>query len=438
MLPTKSNLIERIDAIRKEINEISNGMSRFQDWAKSKYGQSQGLTNSSLSNTRTFLDRELTDGYPDYEGHIKKSLKRIDQFERAKNEFLAFVTENDYYRDWARNEHAQRFCNQIWYGYFFYLSRTVTDPHLARVVLKINEYGDVFLKNLPDDTSTDYEGQFSLVNDDAIFFDLKADRKDARLHIKVSVREKPKEISLGAYISFQEGYIITGSIVLQLLEEVEMDKAISTILSYKQNKKDFDAIPFPIRKYLSHKSINYSKIPNNIHSINGLNSHIKNYEQTQNRQTLFFDEECPILFISSPTNSIDEERHRANRQSILNLMERVNEEFPNLKIEYSGRERLEIPNNAAFKRNIQLLRRTKFFVLLYTGTDTASATLVELGLALGVCQSVIIYYKEDTFPKHIEFLSKGHGHVSTYPILGIQKSLNLICETLISEIKNKL
>ena len=51
---------------------------------------------------------------------------------------------------------------------------------------------------------------------------------------------------------------------------------------------------------------------------------------------------------------------------------------------------------------LQDLRKTRFFVLIYTKTDIGSYSLVQLGWALAHCKVVLVFYEEGSISEHVK------------------------------------
>lgn len=409
----------RIQKARKDIKN-NGGNEAFSKFVKSEKGKYSGFSKSNISYILSEINKQ-TDG------------KNLESFEEKVKELeLAILDFIEYRRKTINN-----FYNTRWYLYSFYSrpSRNVMAA-LSRVVLSIDTFGKVYVKN--HDGNRDYEGTFQLVKNRLLFFDLQHIRKsESRVHMKIVSSESPKEISLGGFISYEDESIHSGTCIIEHKGVYKDEPSLLPQLFSTQGKDFFSEVPYPIRRYLSLKSQNHLKIPNDNFTINDLEDFMRNTQQ--NKKGLFFDYDNPEVFISSPTDSISPGNHKENSKTISSIINSVKKKLVSSDIhitfKYPGQENEEDVNEEGGidriqeyrKRIIKVmddLKRTRFFILIYN-EKAISRSLIELGWALAYCKAVLVLYKNDSkFPNNISVLedSKKLSYFKMYPFQDLKEN----------------
>lgn len=425
-----NKIIERIKAVEKTLESANMNFSSFFIAQKQTDPTVfKGIDNTRISKMKKLLTSFIDSGNPSYnlKGALFQFEEKIERIEKA------------YRPDFIQNKSVpspseqEGFIGKSWYLYFFYIkpgSKKI-DPSLGRAVLHIDSElprnKNVLCENvIQDGVSKNYEGSFDYIDGDnevkMVYFDLKAlptkNKKNyTRLHIKISCLGHEDEISLGAYITYEHNKITTGSVVLSLIKDDEpVQNLSSAILSHNKQPDEFlNATPLAIRQYLSLKSFNYSKIANTVHTLYDLEKMVT--DRHFKRNLFFFDEQVPIVYISTPITSLNNDTKQNNNTAINNLVNL-------LKVKYDNNIAIEYPkwsdNNVGFKQKFkkfkESIKRTRFYVLIITEIDQGSLALTELGLALAYCKNIIIYYKANSISSRLRALGSLGDYIYTIEI----------------------
>ena len=429
MKDKSEDLKSRIDNGRKQIQKAGSYRD-FYAFIKRQKGNYSGLSSPNISNLKKDIDEETNSDV------LEEYSFRVETFEEAVDKYLKSKVSN-----------AVRFHNTRWYAYFFY-NFAEDQARLGRAVLSIDGDGHVKLENVKDNVSTNYEGTFELVGDYVAFYDLEGNREGAKIHIKILTGEKPREISIGTYTSFERQQVTSGAIVF---EHKTDEREILTPGAFTYSKDpEFKNIPEEIRKFLSLKSLNHIKVPQNIYSYIGLQEFNVNYPRRRNKRKLFFDVDEPILFLSSPSYSLQPEKHE-QKSAVLNdiiskLRKNLGRDNIPIQIHYPGsydvnrgRRRLNSAKKAILD-NFEMLKRTKFFVLIYD-SNAVSTSLIELGWALAHCPVVLIFYNEvEGFPEVITTISNSRRYslLDTKRIRSMEEDKDFITAQIEFEVRDHL
>jgi len=139
-----------------QIQSLPGGMGRF--WQALRDRQLiehiRGISRASIQNLNTDLERLVS------KDNAKQELppRDTDKLQRLFQACAAYLQSQP---TPALDEVKSRFVNQVWYLYFFYNYKR-THLGLARVVLRIDAHGTVYLDNLPDQNSEHYTGTFDI------------------------------------------------------------------------------------------------------------------------------------------------------------------------------------------------------------------------------------------------------------------------------------
>ena len=95
---------------------------------------------------------------------------------------------------------------------------------------------------------------------------------------------------------------------------------------------------------------------------------------------------------------------------------------------------------------IQRLQTTRFFILIYTRSEKASFSLVELGWALAHAKVIMIFYEKHSVSERIETLDaindsladKNNKRMHVKEITDVKTSFDEICNEIEKNIKNNL
>lgn len=163
-----------------------------------------------------------------------------------------------------------------WFLYFLYATdRTDRRLKLARTILKVFTNLSVEMTNLVEAQSEDYYGKCWQIQKSSVWcFDLtNKPRPQAtrELHFKVDYPNKKYEILFGAYTTYDQKNIYSGSLVLEkitekVLERVKSKEKTDTLAPLKfffadESREKFDALPEAIQNFLAVKSENFYRVP---------------------------------------------------------------------------------------------------------------------------------------------------------------------------------
>jgi|GEM_PF-5922835 len=331
-----------------------------------------------------------------------QSAKTMEQLEALSKHVEEYrIHTSNFYN--INNSYAHNFFQTQYYLYFFYArKRNIPKVMLGRAILRIDGIGNAEIKNI-DDGSEDYEGRFELINEHVMFLDFKAAESKSRLHLKIETTTTPRPYSIGLSLGYENKEIIGGTLILELRPNDE------NLIAGKFTHLDdeFYDIDECIRRYLSLKRHNQIKAPSDIHSSDALCNFFQGY--MRNKKTNFFDAHNPIMFISTPTDSIAGDDHISKKTVILKLIDKLKEEFTQygvisgrnfkMDVRYPGEDNLKDKSPLEIleikKRQIkdfELIERTKFFILIFE-KEVVSKALIELGMAMNNAECVWIFIK---------------------------------------------
>jgi hypothetical protein len=346
----------------------------------------------------------------DAETHFKKLNKWCDKGGELDGTVLE---ELDFY-----NEKARRFCKwaktylesikgdfdigQKFYLYFMYFDRYFAEPQLGRAVLEIVDYNKAKCDNLS--TGKTYDGHFHSLAGHYIFELTSAD--DIGLHIKAGhFKPEKDEIFLGAYITYEDEHIVTGSVVLEKCDEAE---PVPIALSWFNNSVEFNGVHESIKRFLSIRKHCYQKIPNKITSKIDLSKFLNHYNEDWTNR--FFELKKPTMFVALHTNSIQMGDNFHEIENIAKKISDLKEEYKHgIEVNYfDGSSPSPNGESDNLLLSMRLLTRTRLFVIILNETTQHSFALVQLGWAIAHCKQVLVIYKEGCVSdmlKHLVYLN---------------------------------
>lgn len=453
MLETLNDILGRLKDVHKKLRANGYNWSVVFDLEKGN-PDFKGLSDSTVSRMKTELENiknqlhektgdQITMSY-DERHTIQQSKDKITDIEKAYSPYCLKAGQTN------KQEVKKDFIGNSWFLYFFYIKAgsDKTEPALGQAVLHIKDdlpkEKNVKCENITEDgVSQDYIGSYDYIRSGdegdsqvmLLYFDLKSQKSKhgryegySRLHIKVTCISYKDRISLGGYMTYEHNNITMGSVVLQLVD-TDKDEMVPLVLSFNnKNRKIFNNTKPSIRQYLSLKDLNYSKITNKVHTFDRLEELVA--KRDLKRELFFFDEDKPVLFISAQNSSISPDKSGDTDAVILNIKQALEKKFEGeLLIKYQGKNINKVEFKDNFKKSLEEMKRTRFFVSILTEKGQNSYALAELGMALAFCKSILVFYKEGTLSERMEFLD-GLGEGQNRIIL--QK----ITDTDIQAIKN--
>jgi len=175
-------------------------------------------------------------------------------------------------------------------------------------------------------------------------------------------------------------------------------------MSEVSNREAFYQVHPAIRRYLSLKEQNWLKVPTGIFRHEDLVQQMENFMQDKKRK--FFNVDAPILFISSPTNSITNAEYEENRKIIFRIIQQVAAALPWLEIRFPAESKKLWLDDVTFKKNLETIKRTHYYVLLHNGSNKVSSAILEMAYALIYCKTTMLFYVEDSLPRMTPMLQR--------------------------------
>lgn len=320
--------------------------------------------------------------------------------------------------------------NKTWFFYFLEVGNTKYDfyPRLGRGLLKTYEKFQAKLNNVPDAFSRDYEGEYHTITDNVIFFDLNTKGYKKRLHIKIRFEHPDDEIQLGTYSTFDRSRVVSGSVLLEQITSKELsDEEIKPLLvSSIDEPKKFKEINSSIRRYLESKSKNYYKVSNSIINLDTLENYIKSLDHPKEEdiENRFLELERPIVFISTPQTALDKNQSiivedTPNKKSII---QKLKDKFQNLEIKYENTDVFQNNGINDPYRNLKLLQRSRYFIIILAKADTMSFSLIQLGWAIIYCKHVLVLYEDGAISSRLQTLEAVNTNIKCKTISKINGS----------------
>lgn len=401
------NLYNRLIATNELLKSLRPRGSQEEFWVAVRKGtivdDIQGLSHTTCQKNKVFLQECVVKNNDDISPKLEEWVER---FEEAAQIYIQKIVEKDNLPHGSGN----RFYGKAWYMYFFHYNAHGR-VRLARVVLIISEQGRVEVENLQDHISENYIGTFQLVNNRTGIFELRGENQHRKkLYIQAIMGAVPTEIALGAYVTYEHNTVVSGTLVLELIQNTKNLDLTPRLLSWKENVEIFDNVNPTIRKFLSVKGMNYIKLPDDVFSLNILESRMDNYKPKKHVQ--FFDPDRPMIFISSPTNSISAEVHAKNSKNILVIKKQIEDAIPEVEVYYPGQDQWNTQEHTTYLDHLNMLPYVRFFVLIHPEPNAASASIIEMSWALIYCKTVMLFYKKGTIPKRTTDLSSSYLNVT--------------------------
>ncbi|MEO0899392.1 MAG: hypothetical protein AAFY71_23475 [Bacteroidota bacterium] len=432
--------MEQLDKIIEDLEKLLEDLKRppfkgfgdFRDWviSSNKIQNTTNITRSGFHELFHELKRAKIAGRT----YTKKEWDQYVRIIEAFNLYRGEILEKE---KLSERTNTEEFYGYSWLGYFFH-SSIHSEAKMGRIRLTVSRSGEVILHNISGGLSPTYIGSFNLIRDSIGIFDLRcSEMPSKRLFFQVTMGPSPRELALGIYLShWNNTSIMSGTIVLELITDTTKN-IDSKLLSYRHESEEFFAVDPAIRRYLSRKNLNQIKLPNAVYSKKDLRAMLTKYRT--NKRSLFFNEDKPTLFLSTPTNSISEERFQKNKESIDFILSAIQETIPDLKIIFGGKRRTVI-EKTSFLDKMEHMKRTQFFVLIHDSPEAKSASIMELAWALIFCKVVIVFYKEGAIPELLPHLhnSRRLNYFTAIPINSLNQEKEKIKDKMIIELLHQL
>lgn len=355
------------------------------------------------------------------------------QYLKDREQCINFVDAAKYHLSAIGND---PFVGKTWYVYFLYIPEH-EEPKIGRTVLQIPKKEEVDFKNIKDGLSPDYIGSYKYLHNKVLFFDLDNINRDRKLHMKVACKNVDAEVLIGAYITFEFDHIVTGTVVFQAINSSNEVAAARPMIFPYANKEKSSPVPWPIQKFLSIRNLNYYKAPKDKTTIEALNGLVESYSLSENMKSRFLELDHPIAYIATPEDSLPAAELSLKDEVITGVIKDLEKLFPKVDFVYSPNEPLAIDSNKSITQvYLELLKQTRFFILINTELDIASFSFVQFGWALAHCKNIIVIYKQGSISSRILSLDK--LGVLFYPFTDIQKDARKIKAYIEESIKSAL
>lgn len=395
----KSTLYQRILDARAAIHQLG-GFVPFGIWCKKK--KYRGFSNPSITNMLAEAKA----------GENNALLVKVARLTMVVEEYLTENPPNLIQSTNTENHDSieQKMWNTQWYIYFYYpIPKHESDVEFARAVLKIDAQGAVEIRNIEDGVSPNYMGSFRIIKNETLVMDVENTTRGKHLHIKTYLNPEivPSEILLGGFLSNGRDYISAGTV---LLEKQAANADLSPAhFSYHHHTEVFNDTNQHIRALLKVRSLNYLRIPPAVF----LKSNLKDARkgESPHPNTRFIEPDKPVIFISAPTYSVQDETYR-----MINLrLEEIIREFEfnyqdKVEFRFFAFRDIQRQTRLEYLKVLNDIRGASAFLLLFLEKASSNA-LIELGMAYAYSKNVKILAKRDALPNN-GFLKNGSQHIT--------------------------
>ncbi len=342
-----------------------------------------------------------------------------------------------------------------WAVYFLYYKdegQKFNDGLIGRAIIDIKHDGEngVVFTNTELDDVVDYEGCYTShteLTNGIVIFDLEADssvEKGRNIHIKVYCRNRNQELLIGQYTTYEKGCIQSGNIIFQNITD-EIEKIKPGVFSWMfNNGRGYDTTNIPIEfiKFLSIRAESYNNAQRyqEIKSKEILGEYLKTKRQHDYlRFERFLERVRPKAFLASTTSFA-----KNSGKDVLEKIEAfLNDKFKE-KIYVSSKPhslaKEDIVDQDGYYqpyRDIEKLKRTRFFVLLLDDVKELSYSYLQLGIAMTVCKVVVVIGKRENMSESI--LNMRTGVINKIIIEGkLEEEMHIILPQLYRIMKKSL
>lgn len=432
------------DTLSQKIIDAQNKLAcTFSDFNKKHYKREKGISVGTSAVTSYINTLKAIINSPHFDTNYQKSFIEgkdinavIDKINLNKLRIIQLLTlaENtiNHIKDKYQRTSKNDFSNTSWFAYFLYFKKNEEDkePLLGCASIEIDINHQVSLvhnieieyknettskpeskeKKLDEDElgQVRYTGSYfpdNDMNNGIIRFDLHpiSEEKGRQLHIKLFCRDKNQQVLVGQYMTYENGRILSGEMVLLNKEKTDLDLKIGTF-SVAHNHEEFKIIPKQIRAFLSLRRKNYRRVRDDISSLTHLKSLPKKTVR-YSRSTLFLEKELPELFIAYPVTG----SHSYNKNFLADIENKIQENYKN-RIDvkcFKDKEGFDPKTKKPQPlKDIEILQSKRFFILMNDGIKNISYSYIQLGWALLTCKIVIIIGKKIEFSDTVQKLNK--------------------------------
>ncbi len=402
------------------------GWEPFTDWCNLEENKvrMKGLSRTtviySVEMEFTNIEKKLTESETGQ--IIDLDLKDVNRLKTAQKFVDAFKEYKEY-----------RILNKLpedisWNVYFYYHLHASKEPQLGQGILKIKD-NLASLTNIEDGISSDYFGEWEYFEIGVLSFDLKANKNGKSIHIKVYCSDLRKDsILIGAFVSFEDLHITSGSILFESKNIAETPNLYSVFVNKNQLENTINS---DILSYLSLKKYNFLKVKRNIINESRLEEFVHK-DVKEEKNTRFIDYPIPKIFIAFPTNVL---LNSNSRQLLEELIERLQENNPQVKVIFNDGSSQTMQAMEKPPSFVQL-QRCRFFVLFCFKNDVNSLSTVQLGWAIAYCKKIVVFYEEGSVSSNFIKLRSLGVHIEKFK--SIDDDIDYIYNVIDMEVNSSL
>ncbi len=393
---------------------------------------------------------------------FEKCLERARTIIKAAEAYL----ESDISEE-AKNEYLK---DTQWAVFFSYYpnERTskINEGLIGKAILSVNglnnEDESVTFENTELDDVKTFTGKYIShmdIHGGYVLFDLDAAKNNPEIgrhiHIKAYCHNRDQELLIGHYTTYEKSHIQSGRVLFINLETYKKlkDGADSGVFSQRINSAKFnnDYIPKAVIKFLSVRTDNYKNdvfkgLDHKIQTVDALYKELHGKRQLDNsRFEKFIERIKPKLFLASAgTNKIFLDIFpEMEKQLDKHFKEKL---YISYKVGKLGDEdRFEKIDEDGFLqpfRDIEKLKRTRFFILFIDDVEKLSYSFLQLGIALTVSKVVVVVGRKNSLSNTIlnmrEQVIQKVIVDDIKPDFDFSKDYEVVIERLIAIIKKNL
>lgn len=391
----------------------------FKSWKQTEYGDERkgGVSPRTFKNHLNFLKlirnaevgqilADVLDSFDPSINTFNKGLERLDKTIKIIREYIEKVK--------LRPKDLSNSLDETdWAVYFLFYQheneRHINEGLIGRAILNVRDSEKfnepVEFTHTPLDSVINYEGTYTPHMDmdrGYVQFDLEAadvKEKGRTIHIRVYCRSREQELAIGQFTSYEKSTIQSGTVVLHNITKLKNVEPGAFSFKYKPSEFiDDKNIDPSLIEFLSIRLENYHVAADpKLDTFDKLKAHLANKRQfDDSRFERFLERTKPKVFIASA----------ASDKSVKPILEEMKTHLDstfnhNLHVSFKPTRmvqdtRKEIDENGARQphRDIQKLRRTRFFVLVLDKVQKLSYSYLQLGIAITVCKVVVVIGKK--------------------------------------------
>jgi hypothetical protein len=423
-------LIEDVEYTRKAIQKRKGKFENFCEWLLRIHDKSgfSGSTTHNLITSLTNLKNDPKNQKIDLEDN-KIVLKARDFISYAE-EYFSNLSERDFFP-------------RKWFLYFLDIN-PYNPPRIGRSYIEtINDKQAKLIT--PESSNQEYIGHFNSIDTSLLSFEMISTNGLKQIHAKFFFNSASDKIALGTFSTFDKK-IYYGSAILEQING-EKENTSPTYLSEINNYEEFNQLHSSIKEYLSLKNENYHRITGRAPKVydkltERLSNKYKNRKITEfDIENRFLEFEKPKIFISSPQTSIQNseiDEQNSKKIAITHIIENVKNEFEKTHtIKYENTDITESHKKMNPFDCIEILEKTRYFILILTKTYKSSFSLLQLAWAVKSSKNILLIYEGDIISERIKSLKIINPNFISKRREAHQFTVNKISEDIINFIHTK-